>query len=137
MTILRSLVVTCLMLAVPTTALANMLTRGHCKAAEASAATQASTGHAGHQMHAGMSMDHAAMADHAGHDQGAKVTKGDCKCGCSCSGQHCVSGGAGFLSAAVSDGMSLDAAGTEAAAALVVHVSAAHHLDLLRPPTRL
>lgn len=135
---MRSLVVTCLMLAVPTTALANMLTRGHCKAAsEASAATQASTGQAGHQMHAGMSMDRAAMADHSGHDQDAKVAKGDCKCGCSCSGQHCVSGGAGFLSAAISDGMSLVATGTEATAALVVRISAAHHLDLLRPPTRL
>lgn len=137
MTFLRALVVSCLILAVPTTALANAMTRGHCKDAAAPAATQTSLGHAGHAMHAGMSMGHEAMADHSGHGQGSKVVKGSCKCGCSCSGQHCASGGAGFLSTAIGDGMSLDAAGNEAATALVVQVSAAHHLDLLRPPAHL
>ncbi len=63
-----------------------------------------------------------------------KVPANGCQCGCNCISSHCVSSASGLMNGAyavvslsVNDGLHAHAGPTRTAAA--------HHLDLLRPPS--
>ena len=131
MEFLRTLVVTCLIAAVPTSALAGAIDQGHCKMKEMPA--QDSSAQMDHSMHAGHVMDDGASIDHSAHVKASKAANG-CKCGCNCSSNHCASSFSGFLSADLGGGLFDRFADRHALPSKVTHVSAAHHLDLIRPP---
>ncbi len=128
MNFLRALVVSCLITAVPTTALAGAVDRGHCKMKGAPA--QASSIEVDHSMHAGHVMDGDDSAR-----QAAEAANG-CECGCDCSSNHCASSFSGFLTAELGGNLAGRFADRHALPVTVARVSAAHHLDLIRPPAQ-
>ena len=132
MAFLRTLVVACLIGAGPTTALAGALDKGHCKM---KVPAQASSVEMDHSMHAGHVMDDGASVDQSAHVKASKAANG-CKCGCDCSNDHCTSSFSGFLSADLGGGLVDRFTDRHALPSTVAHVSAAHHLDLIRPPAR-
>ena len=133
MDFLRTLIVTCLIATVPTTALAGAVDKGHCKMKEMPA--QASSAQMDHSMHAGHVMADGASMDHSAHVKASKAANG-CKCGCNCSSNHCASSFSGFLSANLGNSLVDRFADRHSLPSTVVHVSAAHHLDLIRPPAQ-
>ena len=132
MDFLRTLIVACLIAAVPTTALAGAIDQGHCKMKEMPA--QTSSGQMDHSMHAGHVTDDGASADST-RVKASKAANG-CECGCDCSGNHCTSSFSGFLSANPGSSLADRFADRHALPITVAHVSAAHHLDLIRPPAQ-
>ncbi len=133
MDFLRALVVTCLIATVPTTALAGAIDQDHCKMKGMPA--QPSSVEMDHSVHAGHVMDDGASVDHSARVKASKAANG-CKCGCDCSSDHCASSFSGFLSADLGGGIVDRFADRHALSGTVAHVSAAHHLDLLRPPAQ-
>lgn len=137
MALLRAVVISCLMVAVPTTAVASAVKLG-CKmrqqAAQAPSDHADHSKHAGHDMHAGHASERAAASDHSSNAKTA-LGSSDCTCGCKCSAHHCTPGSFGFLSAAPAGGLAFSAVDSRPLAASNQHLSSAHHLDLLRPPT--
>lgn len=134
MTLLRVLLVAWLLVAVPTTALAGLFAGGQCRMAQASASKMAQV-HAGHRMQsADLDGDGATMALTG---DGPNAESEGCTCDCSCTGtHHCTSGGSGFLGNSMTEGVRLDEVDRGTVTADVTQVASAHHLDLLRPPTR-
>ena len=130
MNFLRALVVSCLIATVPTTALAGAIDQGHCKMKGPS---QPSSVEMDHSMHAGHVMDGAPSVDHSAHVKASKAANG-CKCGCDCSSNHCASSFSGFLSADLGGSLVDQFTDRHALPSTVAHVSAAYHLDLIRPP---
>lgn len=131
MSLLRALMMSCLIVAVPTTALAGAIDQGHCKMKEMPA--QGASTPMDHSMHAGNVMDESASVDHSAHVQASKAANG-CKCGCNCSDSHCASSFSGFLSADLGGGLIGSLVDGHELPFAVPHISAAHHLDLIRPP---
>lgn len=127
---LRVVLALWLSLAVPTGALAS---------ATQPCSGMAPTSTASQDAHAGHDMKGASGAEHLQHMAAAdsdpeESSKSGCQCGCNCSGYHCVSSASGlptgtYAVAAFSanDGLRLHAGAARTAAA--------HHLDLLRPPS--
>lgn len=133
MTLLRALVVSCLIAAVPTTALAAAIDQGHCRMKETPA--QGSSAPMDHSMHAGHVTADTASAGTSASGEASKLANG-CTCGCDCSNDHCASSFSGFLSADLGGGVIGRFMDRHAMPVLATHVSAAHHLDLIRPPAR-
>lgn len=133
MTFLRALVVTCLVAAVPTTALAGAIDQEHCNMKDMPA--QGSPAGMDHAMHAGHVMDSDASLDHPVQVKASRAANG-CNCGCDCSNGYCASGFSGFLGADLGGRLVGRLADRHRVTTAVTHVSAAHHLDLLRPPAR-
>lgn len=132
MNFLRALVISCLVAAVPATALAGVLDRGHCKMQDMPAQAAAASAQMDHSMHAGHAMDDPAAADVAA-DGPSKVAAG-CDCGCDCSSSHCASSSTGFLGGDLDGSLVGRFADRHALPVMAAHVAAAHHLDLIRPP---
>ena len=133
MSLLRAFLISCLLVAVPTTALAGAIDKGHCKMKEMPA--QGSSAQMDHSMHAGHVMDDGASVDHSAHVKASKAANG-CKCGCNCSGNDCASSFSGFLGADLGGSLVDQYTDRHALPSAVPHVSAAHHLDLIRPPAQ-
>ena len=131
--ILRAFVVSLLIAAVPTTALAGAIDQGHCKMKDMP--MQHSSAGLDHSMHAGHVMDESGAVDHSTHVQASKAANG-CKCGCNCSNSHCASSLPGFLSADLGRSLADRFSERHPLPFMVAHVSAAHHLDLIRPPAQ-
>jgi len=131
--ILRAFVVSLLIAAVPTTALAGALDQGHCRMKDMP--MQHSSGGMDHSMHAGHVMDTTASADDSVRVQASKAASG-CKCGCNCANNHCASSFSGFLSADLGRTLADSFTERHPRPFMVAHVSAAHHLDLIRPPAQ-
>lgn len=131
MTFFRALVVVCLIATVPVTALAGAIDQGHCKdsPAQGASAGMDPSMHAGHVMDSGASIDHSVQV------KGSKAANG-CNCGCDCSTDRCASSFSGFLSADLAGRLVDRFADRYRLTITVAHISAAHHLDLLRPPAR-
>lgn len=133
MSLLRLLLVLWLSLSVPTAALASVVSAEHCQRGKAT--TSAMTEHAQHAMHAGMKMD----GDHAQHmahaDKPGKSSDGGCSCGCKCGNTDCATSCAGLMAFGGMRGVL--AAGPEFRKRVSGPADpvAAHHLDLLRPPS--
>lgn len=132
MNFLRALVVSCLVAAVPATALAGLLDRGHCQMQDASAQGAPAPAAMDHSMHAGHAMDDSAAAQVPA--DGTSQAPADCDCGCDCSGSHCASSATGFLGGDVDGSLVGRFADRHALPVMAAHVAAAHHLDLIRPP---
>lgn len=131
MSLLRALMISCLMVAVPTTALAGAIDQGHCKMKDMSG--QDTSAPMDHSMHAGHVMDESVSVDQSAHVQASKAANG-CNCGCNCSSNHCASSSSGFLSADLGGGLIGRFVDRHELPFAVAHISAAHHLDLIRPP---
>lgn len=130
---MRILLALWLSLSVPTVALAQLVSEGHCKHQVPAAGT--STAPAQHMMHAGMAMpaDHAEHMVHA--TQQAKAEKGGCICGCNCTNHHCVTGFSVAVTTAILHGGFPDSLGDRLFYLRPAHRMAGHHLDLIRPPS--
>lgn len=126
MTFLRALLIGLLAVALPLTALAGALERDHCRMDDAPA--QDASAPMDHSMHAGHAMD----ADASGEAQ-APAADG-CQCGCDCSNEHCTSTASVFVSASLGGELAGARAAAHALPRALARVTAAHHLDLLRPP---
>ena len=122
MKLLRLVLVLLLALAVPGTALAAVMSNGHC--AKHAAASEAHGAH------------HAGHGGHAVPDGATKAPTGlQCDCGCACAGAHCA-GASVALASVVASGFSSRATATEFART-TGHLALAHTLGLLRPPSLL
>lgn len=130
MNVLRLLLLTLLVCAVPSTALANVVHAGAC-ARDAGATAAMPAAHAqpgGHaQSHAG----------HASADVQAQTAAGDvCTCGCACAGvAHCGAGAVALPGDERLDAVLRAAASSLPAAAAPAHARAGHCFDVLRPPS--
>lgn len=131
--LLRALLILWLSLSVPTMAMASVVNGDHCK--RTGMAGMSHEAHGKHAMHAEMMMqgEHASHMAHAG--DVVKTDKTHCSCGCNCSGSHCVTSCAGLLAVSglrdfLNGGRDSRLPTSGSARAL-----AAHHLDLLRPPS--
>lgn len=127
---LRAFLVSCLVAAVPTTALAGAIDQGHCRMKDTPA--QGSPAPMDHSMHAGHVMADAS-ADLSAGVQASKAA-GGCTCGCDCSNDHCASSFSGFLGADLGGSLAGRFADRHPLPVLAAHASAAHHRDLIRPP---
>ena len=96
---------------------------------------QRSSAQTDHSMHAGHVMDDGASVDHSTHVKASKAANG-CECGCQCSSNHCASSFSGFLSADLGGALVDQYTDRHSLPSTVAHVSAAHHLDLFRPPAQ-
>lgn len=127
---LRSFIIFLLVLCVPTAGLASVVNAGHCQRNQPASATSAQ-----HAMHAGMSMpgDHSHHMAHMGMQK--ETGKGSCTCGCNCSGTHCVTSCSALMAGSdLREAFSLDRE-LRLAYSGPTHPVAAHHLDLIRPPS--
>lgn len=134
MKLFRVFLVLWLSLSVPTSALASVMSGGHCKRSEMAAAT--ASAHGQHAMHAEMQMQGGEHAQHMAHaDQAAKSGKSQCTCGCSCCGTNCaVTCSAAMVSGAIRESFFLGR-DSRLIASGPTHPVAARPFDLLRPPS--
>ncbi len=131
MRFLRLILIGWLVIAVPTTAVASIMNKGHCQQMQEKPMA-AGMDHSQHAMHKQQSANPQSMS-HAMHQD--KQAQNGCTCGCNCFSQHCATGFSGLMSglstvADFFDGISLQTLRAESG-----HLTSAHHLDLLRPPT--
>lgn len=130
MKILRLLLLTLLVCAVPSAALAGVVHAGACTRGTAAATAMP----AGHAQHGGHAQQH---AGHASADVQAQTAAGDvCTCGCACGGVAHCGAGAGALPGDDSLGAVLRVAALSLPpAAVPAHALAGHCFDVLRPPS--
>lgn len=123
----------CLSLTVPMVGVASVVNVEHCQRSKAVASAMVE--HAQHTLHADMQMDdeHARHMVHAA--KPAKAGDDACSCGCKCDNTHCATSCAGLM--AVGGMRDVQAANPDSRKFFSgpTHPVAAHHLDLLRPPS--
>lgn len=131
---LRRLLVLCLSLTLPVSALAAVAGPEHCR--HGSAESTATSGHEHHSMSSDMAMDHGDHAQHMADASGAEQTGGsECSCGCNCGDSGCAPQGIGFLTASGMKTALLPVSGTRKFLGALAQTAAPHPLDLLRPPS--
>lgn len=130
MSFLRALVVSFVAVCVPTTAMASVIKAG-CQMRGAAVASEEMVDHS---MHAGHAMTDMDTMNHSTAPEPIQKASAGCDCGCNCATSHCASSATGLFSTPLLSG-AIFAKDSQPLSAVPQHLSAAHHLDLLRPPT--
>jgi hypothetical protein len=131
MRLLRLILIGWLAIAVPTAAVASIVNAGHCQQMQEKPMA-AGMDHSQHSMHAQDSSGSMAMAQM---DHKPKPADNGCTCGCTCIGQHCATSFSSLMGALYIPSGLFDGTAQQIARMQPGHLTSAHHLDLLRPPT--
>ena len=154
MNALRLLLAFWLCLAVPVAGFAAVASGPHCQQAASISSGVPAEAHVGHAMPGeAIEMDHASMGhgsmghDTMGHSQMGHVVVDEpsaadtgapsdhCNCGCDCTGHHCVSTSSSGPVTSANTGLDDSCCATCEVHYGTLQLSAAHPLDLLRPPS--
>lgn len=131
MRILNLFLIGWLAIAVPTTAMASIINTDHCQRMKKDQ-SMSGMNHAQHAMPMQSSVDAATMA-HLEHQK--KQTDNGCNCGCNCSNQHCATSFTSFMGGLPTMTSFFDGTTQNILRTQPGHLTSAHHLELLRPPT--